>query len=146
LSNLKKLYLADNKIAVIRFSNNSAGFKNLEILNLVNNSLTEFPDFIFELSDLKKLYLADNKIAVIPPKIYKLNNLNTLYLSVNPILDIPEEISMLKNLKLLGIQITRIPQDKFAIIRTHVPGNCEVLYEVKERKPGYMFHFSDMNN
>ena len=127
-------------------SQNSDGFKDLEELNLSKNLLSEFPDFIFESSGLKTLYLSENKIAVIPKKIYMLSNLKTFYLSVNPIKDLPEEISTLKKLEWLGIQLTQISKNKYELIKTCLPPNCDVTYEIKVRKTGYMIPLKDILN
>ncbi|NME66758.1 leucine-rich repeat domain-containing protein [Flammeovirga aprica] len=82
---------------------------NLEVLYLSNQSLREFPDFIYQNTKLKRLYIGDNPFKIIKPDIIKLQNLEYLDLSESfRMREIPEEIFALPKLEAIDIKSTLI--------------------------------------
>lgn len=84
LPNLKKLYLPNNKIETIG-ANTFEGLSSLAVLSLSQNKIKNIDGDAFKgLSGLRKLYLDDNKIERIDTNALKsLPNLEELYISKN---------------------------------------------------------------
>ncbi|AKB37101.1 Leucine-rich repeat containing protein [Methanosarcina siciliae C2J] len=88
--------------------------KNLTVLNLSENQLTQLPSEIGELVNLKTLDLSFNELTQLPPEITELKNLTTLDLSRNQLTQLPPEITELKNLTELYLysnQLTQLPPE-----------------------------------
>jgi len=82
-------------------------FKNLEILDLSNNAVTQIPPEIKNLKKLKKLVvwgkLDENKLIEFIPEIGELESLEILDFHGNKISKLPDSIGGLKNLKVLNL-------------------------------------------
>ena len=110
LTNLRVLILKENALHDTSFGKNCLeNFKQLEVLNLSGNSLTQFPYQLLSMGSLKEIYLGANKIRILPKNYDKLvNNLELLYLGGNLIQNVPEELSQLTRLKSLNLSDNRI--------------------------------------
>lgn len=83
-------------------------------LNLSKKGLREIPKSVFENKQLKVLKLFGNEISEIPSRIAELENLEELYIGKNNLKSLPPEIGKLKNLKILSVQynsITSLPSE-----------------------------------
>ncbi|MHA1795203.1 MAG: leucine-rich repeat domain-containing protein [Promethearchaeota archaeon] len=92
--------------------------KDLEILELINNSIITIPKSICELEKLEYLGIFNNKITGIPKEICKLRNLESLNFNNNQITSIPKSICELEKLKFLELKnnkITRIPKEIYKL-------------------------------
>ncbi|MHA2224791.1 MAG: leucine-rich repeat domain-containing protein [Candidatus Hodarchaeales archaeon] len=78
-------------------------FQHLEVLNFVNNGITELSEEIGSFNSLKELYIGGNKLKSIPKSIGKLKNLVVLYLLEENLINIPDEIGNLIKLKELSM-------------------------------------------
>jgi internalin A len=86
--------------------------KNLKLLNLSYNRLTEIPESITRLKKLTALYLSHNQLADLPGSITRLRNLTTLYLNDNGLTELPDSITRLQNLTALHLsrnELTELP-------------------------------------
>jgi len=82
--------------------------RQLQVLNLQSNQLTNIHDNISQLTDLTKLDLSDNRIRDFPKSVYKLPCLLRLYLDNNDINEIPADITQLTNLEELWLAKNKI--------------------------------------
>jgi Leucine-rich repeat (LRR) protein len=105
-TNLKELYLCNNKIEII--PEEIKNLTNLTLLYLKINRIKIIPTEIQYLTNLKNLNLSDNMIEIIPTEIQYLTNLNFLILYKNFIEIIPTEIQYLTNLKQLYLYYNNI--------------------------------------
>lgn len=78
-------------------------YRNLEFLDLSNNSISEIPKQVTKLKKLKKLYLSENNIKVIPSYIAELDSLSILYLLYNKVETISADICSMDNLRVLNL-------------------------------------------
>ncbi len=93
-------------------------FKDLRVLNLSFNALTDVPSEISCLTKLEELHLESNRIENISEAICSLLKLKLLNLSGNRITHIPPKIDQLQKLMYLGLalnQITLIPLEMFQL-------------------------------
>ncbi|XP_070605315.1 leucine-rich repeat-containing protein 69 [Erythrolamprus reginae] len=107
LKSLQKLYLFGNKITKMSpliFDE----LKNLELLNLNKNQLSNLPPEICRLQNLECVSLENNKLEKIPKEFCYLQNLHELHLSHNFITSLPEDIKHLKKLKILTLSRNKI--------------------------------------
>ncbi|MDC7232904.1 MAG: leucine-rich repeat domain-containing protein [Spirochaetales bacterium] len=77
--------------------------KQIEALNLHENSFVEIPSDIKNLKNLRVLRANDNLISSVPVEIKHLTNLEELYLHDNPIPVLPDSFEPLTRLHTLGI-------------------------------------------
>ena len=80
-----------------------ANLKNLKILDLALNSLSEIPYSIFKLKNLEYLDLSNNNIKEIPEDLIKLESLKFLNLGWNQIIKVPDAILKMKSL--VGLEL-----------------------------------------
>ncbi|UCG04483.1 MAG: leucine-rich repeat domain-containing protein [Candidatus Heimdallarchaeota archaeon] len=106
-------------------------FKNLEVLNLVNNGLIEIPEEIGTLSSLRVLYIGGNKIKLLPRSIKNLKDLIYFYLLEDNLLDVPKEIGDLTNLKELSIASKETDSIPDEIIKLKEKG-CRIYFNNEE--------------
>jgi Leucine-rich repeat (LRR) protein len=85
-------------------------FKNVELIILSYNKLTEIPKQLFNLENIKKLVLTSNYLTYIPQEIKNLQNLEELYITSNKLKDIPKEIGNLKILKSLYVNMNQLKE------------------------------------
>ncbi|XP_053102046.1 leucine-rich repeat-containing protein 69 isoform X5 [Hemicordylus capensis] len=137
LTSLKKLHLFGNKITRISpliFD----GLKNLVLLNLNNNQLSNLPVEIHRLENLECVSLDNNQLQCIPKELCYLRKLRKLYLSHNSIITLPEEIGYLTKLKVLILsrnQIEELPDGLSKLKRLRVldvAGNNIQLFPTAE--------------
>ena len=96
--------------------------KNLRILRLNNNQISEIPAEIENLNKLTHLYLADNILTDLPPQIVELKHLQEIELGNNQFSRFPTYLDSLKKLRIIGLESNPlIPGEKERIIENH-PG------------------------
>ncbi|XP_063801561.1 PH domain leucine-rich repeat-containing protein phosphatase 2 isoform X4 [Pseudophryne corroboree] len=78
-------------------------FSQLNILNLSQNKLGEFPLHLCEIATLTELNVSCNGIAQLPPQIGQLLSLQTLNLDGNSLASLPQELGFLQQLSQLGL-------------------------------------------
>ena len=107
---IKELKLNSNEMSIL--PNSIGACKNLEVLDLCDNNLTDslssFPSSVGQLSKLIKLEIASNKLRRIPVELRKLESLQYLQLSNNTISYVPLFINRWKELKSLDISNNKI--------------------------------------
>ena len=110
LENLISLNLSINKL---KFLPKNFQFKNLQILDLSYNNLTENPNSLsvtlFNNFKLRALYLADNDLEYVPDGIYNLRGIiEILSLRANDLVNLPDFIGEFYNLKELYLNQNRL--------------------------------------
>ena len=75
----------------------------------LNLPLSEFPDWIRNLTNLKYLMIRGNDVSEIPAFISELKNLKVLRVENCDLDSLPKELSELKGLKELGLADTKVP-------------------------------------
>jgi hypothetical protein len=102
---LVELYIINFRQFVSAIPKTVSSFKNLELLALYNNSITQLPPEISELVSLKKLYVDLNPLTTLVPEIGLLNKLDTL-----------------------GAVQTSLPESEILRISESLP-NCKILHQ-----------------
>ncbi len=106
LTNLKCLFLGNNKFQTLPLMNN---LSKLEYLSLTYNpNFENLPANIGELNNLQKLYVNYLGIKSVPKSIGKLKKLQTLILSCNKLESLPDEIGECSALKKLEIDFNQL--------------------------------------
>ena len=109
LTNLYGLNLSGNKIKMLP---NSLNNLNGDVLNLDDNSLTEFPQDLTALNKIGYLSMSENQLVSIPESIKDMNALSVIDLSKNNFAEIPRvlmDIPLLHTIMLDSNKITEIP-------------------------------------
>lgn len=83
-------------------------YKKITKLDLSNQNLTSFPDYVFKMTNLRKLILHNNHISKIPPQIKALSKLMVLDLSNNELSTIGYQVLKLPKLKILNLCYNQI--------------------------------------
>lgn len=83
-------------------------YKKITKLDLSNQNLTSFPDYVFKMTNLRKLILHNNHISKIPPQIKALSKLMVLDLSNNELSAIGYQVLKLPKLKILNLCYNQI--------------------------------------
>ena len=83
-------------------------YKKITKLDLSNQNLTSFPDYVFKMTNLRKLILHNNHISKIPPQIKALSKLMVLDLSNNELSIIGYQVLKLPKLKILNLCYNQI--------------------------------------
>lgn len=83
-------------------------YKKITKLDLSNQNLTSFPDYVFKMTNLRKLILHNNHISKIPPQIKTLSKLMVLDLSNNELSAIGYQVLGLPKLKILNLCYNQI--------------------------------------
>lgn len=89
-------------------------FKNLQVLKLVKNNLTEIPGWIGELKYLQVLDLSYNKLAALPDSIGNCRELTYLGLNRNLIETLPPTVGQLRKLRMLEMwdnEVRSLPEE-----------------------------------
>ncbi len=86
--------------------------KNLILLEMGHNSLTEIPTFIFEMESIQSLGFSHNQLSSIPEDISKLKNLTTFKCWNNNITTIPDALLDLPNLRVAEFKGNPIPKEE----------------------------------
>ncbi|XP_077864205.1 uncharacterized protein LOC144349524, partial [Saccoglossus kowalevskii] len=73
--------------------------RNVEVIYLQGNNISEIPENISCLRHLKELWLSYNNLRTIPDNIGNLSQLEDLTLDGNPLIDLPVSLRRLKNLE-----------------------------------------------
>ncbi|MBI2259329.1 MAG: leucine-rich repeat domain-containing protein [Flavobacteriia bacterium] len=73
-------------------------YKNLKILLLNKNQLTDLPSFLSEFEDLEEIDLGKNKFSSLPFILLKMKHLKKIYLYKNQITILNEEVCELSSL------------------------------------------------
>jgi small GTP-binding protein len=87
--------------------------KNLILLNLSNNSLSQLPPSFEHLGQLQELILDSNEFTAIPPVLKNLSQLTQLFLATNKIQVLPDWIFRVEKLEGLFLQnnlIKKLPE------------------------------------
>lgn len=132
-SNLQTLLVRGNYSAVKIDINTMIGqLQSLPVYNLyiTNNKtgLNTIPESIGNLKNLNILGLFGNTISELPESIGALSLLEELYLDGNPISSLPSSIGKLKKLKILGIAKTNISVTERIKIQALLP-DCKILLQ-----------------
>lgn len=88
--------------------------KNLKILKLNNNAISEIPKELSHLKQLRNLDISNNNISQLYARTFDLQNLVTLNLNNNQIKTVPKQIGTLVKLQkllLAGNLIERLPEE-----------------------------------
>ena len=88
--------------------NTQNNYKKITKLDLSNQNLTSFPDYVFKMTNLRKLILHNNHISKIPPQIKTLSKLMVLDLSNNELSAIGYQVLKLPKLKILNLCYNQI--------------------------------------
>ncbi|XP_048021250.1 malignant fibrous histiocytoma-amplified sequence 1 homolog [Megalobrama amblycephala] len=105
-SNLRQLTLSTKNSQKITLPED---IKEIEVLNLGNNSLQELPEGLGStLTRLRILVLRRNKFATVPTEVFQLSQLVELDISHNCLNHFSEDIDLLKGLKKLCISHNKI--------------------------------------
>uniref|UniRef100_A0A3B3ZPP0 PPM-type phosphatase domain-containing protein n=1 Tax=Periophthalmus magnuspinnatus TaxID=409849 RepID=A0A3B3ZPP0_9GOBI len=76
---------------------------SLRSLSLSNNTLTEFPLALCDITSLTELNLSGNQLSSLPPELGSMHNLQTLLLDGNCLSTLPIELGSLDSLTYLGL-------------------------------------------
>lgn len=98
-------------------------FNNLTNINISNNSLTNLPNSITNLSKLTYILAGSNQLTSLPENINNLNKLEGIYASNNKLTHLPDNITQLSNLAILYV-------DKNGLI--DLPLNLEGLVNLQQ--------------
>ncbi|KAJ5067782.1 hypothetical protein M0811_02972 [Anaeramoeba ignava] len=101
---LIKLDLSFNRFSSI---DSLLQFKNLRMLNLFNNELTQFPKEIHQWKFLKKIYLSFNHLSQVD-SITQLENCTKIWIDNNRITHLPLQFLQMKKLKLFNCSYNQI--------------------------------------
>lgn len=132
LVTLRELNLEGNKFKVLDPPTQMAlsGLRNLEVLNLANNDLTELVgDSVKNLQTLKVLNLAYNKLDYVPDTLSLLGeSLDTVYLEHNLIYKLTDE-SFLGVKGISELSLINLPRLQYVNANTFAPlKNLKILY------------------
>ena len=110
LENLISLNLSINKL---KFLPKNFYFKNLQILDLSYNNLTEdvssLPLSLYQNNKIRALYIADNDLEMVPDGLYNFRGfLEILSLRANDIINLPDWIGDFINIKELYLNQNRL--------------------------------------
>lgn len=81
-----------------------AKFKELKVLGLGGNVLSDLPKELGLLSNLEELYISENQLYEVPKEIGNLKKLRILLLQYNQLEKLPDNICDCKNLELLDLR------------------------------------------
>jgi Leucine-rich repeat (LRR) protein len=84
--------------------------KDLEVIDLQNLNLQNFPDSIGQLTKLKEISMNNNAIRHLPESIVNLERLKILNLTNNPIERLPEAFGNLEKLRELNLSGTNLKE------------------------------------
>jgi len=110
---IKEIDLKRNQISSIPESFFKAHSDMLQILDLSNNSLAEFPKPVCKMTALKQLKLSGNNFDSVPKDIKKLSNLTLLGLGALGLKKVPKEVgemAKLEQLLLNNNQLKELPE------------------------------------
>ncbi len=103
---VKTRALALDVLGLTRVPESIRELRDLEVLDLWDNSITELPAWLGELKQLKGLLLNGNFLGSLPPEIGTLQNLRGLWVGRNKLTALPEE---LRNLELTDLDLMANP-------------------------------------
>ena len=101
LRQLERLQLQNNSLAELPAE--ITNLRQLYFIGLDGNRFTDFPTVLFQLPQLSTVSLMDNPLTRLPPEIGNLQELLELRLHANPLTALPAEITRLNKLQLLLI-------------------------------------------
>lgn len=101
---LQRLLLADNQLVDDIF-HPLAGLRDLRVLNLSFNQISEMPSFRLQtFAQLEELYLSGNRLTSFPADdLERLQKLNVLFLNANKLQTLPAELRRVKKLTSLDV-------------------------------------------
>jgi Leucine-rich repeat (LRR) protein len=117
MENLKKELLNYKERKLSAFPQEILKHKEVRILNLIGNQISQIPEWIGELTGLEVLYLDHNLISDFSP-LTNLHALEVLHLNHNQIASLPKEIIQLKKLKRLYLNsnlLQELPEELFEL-------------------------------
>jgi internalin A len=103
------------------------GVRDLRVLDLAANRLSQFPAALRQLPKLERLRLSFNALRDLPDWIGELAELEGLWLTDNRISDIPESITQLANLKYVRLEGNPLPDELLAAALEGVPSLMRYL-------------------
>ncbi len=124
--NVENISISSNRLR--NFPQGITNFKQLKVLNLSNNSISEVKFDFGNTPQLRWLDLSNNKIKSLDETIGKASNLEYLDLSDNKLKTIPMSITNLKRLKVLNLKNNRLPFSSIKTILQSLP-NTNVLHD-----------------
>jgi len=77
--------------------------KNLKLISLCGNKLSEIPSEIGQLNNLNSLWLSHNNLSSLPIEVGLLTKLDSLYVDDNNLASLPIEVGLLTKLDSLGV-------------------------------------------
>lgn len=83
-------------------------YKNLRIVDLTKNKLSNLSKQIAELKNLSCLFLSDNQLKALPDEICSLKMLERICLANNQLITLPEDLGKLENLKSINLEKNRL--------------------------------------
>lgn len=103
VDSLKILFMPENHISSFAVLDS---FHFLKTIDLANNLLTTFPEFIFKSKNLERLNLFSNAISGnIPAALNNLTELKEMYISENELSGFLPDLKALKKLEVLGLSL-----------------------------------------
>lgn len=166
LTNLKYLYLDNNKLIFVPEIGN---LSQLEELSMENNELTLIPEAYYNFKNLKSLNLSKNhfkclssslflnfqymtilwlnhcELMFLPKEIGCLKYLEKLGLKENNLQDLPDELGQLANLKWLNLEkneIYKLP-DSFSNLK--YLNHLNLAFNKFEQIPDFLYEFKNLN-
>lgn len=118
-------------------------FKNLQVLDVSFNQLTDLPIGLASLNSLTELYINKNSFNTIPDVVYNLQGLKVLNIGNNPIIEIPARISKLTNLEKLVVE--GMPVDFKVTEEVGNMASLKSLYLIYSHLDVLPFNFSKLN-
>lgn len=126
LQNLEHIWISNNRLTKLPAS--FLNLNNLKAIYLRKNPELVFNDEIGKIpKNIQSLDLSENSFAVIPPGLRDFRNLEYLYLSKNRISELPQWIDKLSNLQLIDLSENNFSQAERIKSKKLLP-KCKIMF------------------